>query len=87
MHWPQFSCGNVAVRVPRYDHQEKTLLRSLFTTFAAELQAALGFTCDDAMVLEECMTQRIQTMALQGQDIALHVMDDVKPRLTRSTGK
>ena len=67
----------LAVRVERYDHQQKALLRALFTPFAADLEAAFGFNCDDAMRVEDAYDQRIKATAFAGDDQAHEVMADV----------
>ncbi len=67
----------LAVRNERYDHQQKALLQALFTPFAGDLQTVLGFTCDDAMVIEENYARRIKAVALEGDEMGHRVMSDV----------
>jgi len=57
----QSAPGNSPSRVERYDHQQKALLRALFEPFATDLAAAIGFTCDDAMAVEDAYGRRIHS--------------------------
>src|SRR5665213_78796 len=43
----------IGVRAERYDHQQKTLLKGLFYPFASDLRAVCGFTCEDALRIED----------------------------------
>ena len=71
----------MTVRAPRYDHQEKELLRKLFDPFAHELRAALGFTCEDAMNIESALITRIEATAREGLAQARQTLDDVDQAL------
>lgn len=67
----------LGVRVERYDHQQKALLRALFTPFADDIRARLGFTCDDAMRIETIYEERIKLVALDGAEQCRAVLADV----------
>ncbi len=67
----------MGVRVPRYDHHQKALLRSLFVPFAGTLRETLGFTCEDAMAVEEAFVRSIKETAREGMDQARTVLRDV----------
>jgi|GEM_PF-5761936 len=56
----------MAVRVPRYDHHQKHLLRTLFDPFTDALRKVIGFTCEDAMTIEAAFARRIQETARDG---------------------
>jgi hypothetical protein len=68
----------LAVRVERYDHQQKALPRALFTPFSSELQAALGFNCDDAMRVEDAYDRRIKNVVNDGAEKSREVQEDVE---------
>lgn len=67
----------LAVRVERYDHQQKALLRALFEPFATDLAAAIGFTCDDAMAVEDAYGRRIHSTVAESERQAHEALADV----------
>lgn len=66
----------IGVRAERYDHQQKILLKGLFDPFASELRTALGFTCEDALKLEDVYIDRIKDMALDGVEKIQAIIQD-----------